>query len=235
MLNINNISKKIGGSQLFNELSFEIEKGDRAIFTGPSGCGKSTLVRMILGVEKFDKGEITIEGEPVKIAVSKGEVVWIPQDLGLWSNLSVKKNMSLVYKGKNKEKNNRIAEIANKIGIESILSRKVGVLSNGERQRVALARAFVNDSKLMIFDEPFSSLDIEKKAALFELMNNFLVEDKTLIFVTHDPYDSLNIKASRILAFGEKKLLDDCSYDSLVDRESQSSTLTLWKEIINLK
>lgn len=219
MIAIENISKSFDKQQLFENFSLKIKQGEKVILTGPSGCGKTTILRMLVGLETPDKGNVSHD--------SSAELAWIPQDLGLWANLSVFKNIALVYKGEKAERKEAIMAMLDKLGIAALAKKKVSKISSGEKQRVAMARALINRSKLLVFDEPFSSLDIEKRAQLFNLLLEHIDEHTTLVAVTHDPYDALGLKVDRIAVLEDGKLKDNCSFDQI--DSATSRTLRAWQ------
>ena len=173
MIHVNKLTKNFDEQILLNEISFRVELGEKVILTGPSGCGKTTLLRMLIGLENSDNGEIELKDGSGN-AVGIDQVAWIPQDLGLWANLSTYQNIGIVYKGIKTKKKERIMELMDTLKITHLRKKKVSQLSSGEKQRVAIARALVNDVSFLILDEPFSSLDLELRQGLFEVLNELI-------------------------------------------------------------
>ena len=160
------------------------------------------------------------------------EVAWIPQDLGLWANLSTYENIGIVYKGGKATKKGRVMELLDALEISSLEKKKVSQLSSGEKQRVAIARALVNDVKLLILDEPFSSLDLELRQDLFESLRRLISSDTTMLVVTHDPFDMKGIDANRVMVIQDGKLSEVLEPTSLKDYKGKNKTMQLWRDAL---
>jgi len=231
MINVNNVTKSYDGKSVLHEVSFEVKAGEKVILTGASGCGKTTLLRLLIGLEKPDIGNIALEYESRDLIVGR-EVAWIPQDLGLWANLSVYQNISLVYKGESGQKKDKIAGLLDTLNITALRKQKVSKLSSGEKQRVALARALVNGAKLLVLDEPFSSLDLELRCSLFKSLNALLSDEMAMLIVTHDPFDMKGIGADRIMVIEGGSLKETLNPSELKDYSGTNGTLTLWRDTL---
>src|SRR5204863_4563737 len=168
---------------------------------GPSGSGKTTMLRLIAGLEHPDRGEIWIEGQRVAAAgrnmvpAYERRIGFVFQDLALWPHLNVRGNLDFVVASAGVPKSERAARISSTLQlchIDPLLAdRFPHQLSGGEQQRVALARAFVGTPRLLLLDEPFSSLDHELKVALrTELVALRTQMQLTMIYVTHDQADA---------------------------------------------
>ena len=132
---------------------------------GPSGCGKTTLLRTISGLEKVSSGKIYIDEEDVTDVIPrKREVNTIFQNFALFSHMTVEKNIGFGLKMKKVPKSeikSRVKEVIELIQMEGFEDRKPTQLSGGQQQRVALARGIVNKPKVLLLDEPLSSLDMK--------------------------------------------------------------------------
>src|SRR4051794_15645140 len=200
---LKNVSKSFGSTEVIRDISFAIEEGEFAVFVGPSGCGKSTLLRMIAGLEETTDGEIFIGGNDVtdEEPADRG-VAMVFQSYALYPHMTVADNMSFGLRMKRRPK----AEIADKVGraakilqLEDYLQRRPAQLSGGQRQRVAIGRAIVRDPKVFLFDEPLSNLDAELRVQMrVELAKLHRVLGNTMIYVTHDQTEALTM-ADRIV------------------------------------
>jgi len=194
-VNIN--SKKFDDQIVFSELKLSLKRGEIISIFGPSGCGKTTLLRMIAGLEESEDNDISV---PNSQEFSIGFIFQTPV---LYPHLNVGKNILLGSKTKLKkqEKSNALKQSLAMVNLSGYSSRKVTTLSGGESQRVALARALLAKPKLILLDEPFSSLDIKSRRRLAADVKRILKENQvSAIHVSHD-IDEAKIISDRILTW----------------------------------
>lgn len=178
-------------SPVLSNFSLSINDGEMVALLGPSGTGKSTLLRLIAGIEQPDSGDILFDGKSIlNIEPNKREAVLMFQKSYLFPFLNVEENIGFGLKMQGVSPDvirDEVKRMLDLIGLPGIEKRKVGQLSGGEGQRVALARALVTKPKLLMLDEPLSSLDtsvrLNLQAAIREIQRELGV---TTIFVTHD-------------------------------------------------
>ncbi len=200
MINIKDISFSYGKKQVLNNFNLEIEKGECVAITGSSGVGKTTLLRIISGLEKAQKGEISIDNEIVdndKIFISpkQRKVGLVFQDYALFPHLNVIKNVS--YGCKNKE---LVTDIMEQLNIYELKNENVSNLSGGQQQRVAFARTLATVPKILLLDEPFSNLDSENKERSKQLIRDIIKQyELTTIIISHNKEDYEDI-ANRVVA-----------------------------------
>jgi iron(III) transport system ATP-binding protein len=203
-------------------VSLDVATGEAVVILGPSGCGKTTLLRLIAGLEIPDSGVIWIggaraaaAGRSIMPAHDRG-IGFVFQDLALWPHLTVQRNLNFVLESVKVPRADRAAralEILKLVRIEQLSSRYPHQLSGGEQQRVALARALVGQPRVLLLDEPFSSLDPELRDALrSELARLQRTLHVTTVYVTHDPGDAailadrvIEMRAGRIVAANDSK------------------------------
>lgn len=190
--------------------------GKRYALFGENGSGKTTLVKILGLLDKNFSGTYRINGKDVlsmsgsDIARLRNEVFgFMFQDNKLLENESAYNNIfiPLIYSKKYRyfDRKKRVIEIAEILGIEKLLKKRVFQMSGGEKHLVALARAMVNDPSVLILDEPFSSLSIENRKLIMEYIDNIMDENKILVMVTHDSsiysdkrYITLNITEGKL-------------------------------------
>ena len=165
---------------VFKNLEMQIQDGEIVCVLGSSGVGKTTLLNALARLIEF---EGALEGVPEQVS-------YIFQNPRVLPHLTVEQNLLYVFEDRvSKEK---VEEILQKSFLLECKDRKVKLLSGGERKRVSLARAFLSDAKLLLMDEPFSSLDTALKLQLISLFAKFWQEEKkTVVFVTHDIEEAL--------------------------------------------
>ena len=195
---IKNLRKDFGDFTAVQASSFKVEDGEFFMLLGPSGCGKTTTLRMIAGLELPTSGEIYIGGEEVsQKPASQRDIAFVFQMFALYPHMNVRKNISypLVSQGMPKAQvRQKVAEVANILGIENILESPVGGLSGGDRQRVALGRAIVRDPKCFLMDEPLGALDAEFREHMSEELRS--LHDRmgaTTVYVTHDQLEAMQM------------------------------------------
>ncbi|MBI5823399.1 MAG: ABC transporter ATP-binding protein [Chloroflexi bacterium] len=176
---------------VLKDFSLSINDGEMIALLGPSGSGKSTLLKLITGIERPDSGDIQFDGSSIlNIDPNKRGAVLMFQKSYLFPFLNVEDNIGFGLKVQGVSSQTIRAEVKrmlNLIGLPGIEKRKSGQLSGGEGQRVALARALVTNPKLLLLDEPLSSLDTEVRMNLQEAIRNIQRElGVTTIFVSHD-------------------------------------------------
>lgn len=178
------------------DISFSINKETYNLILGPSGSGKSLTLRLIAGFERPDNGYIKLNGRDITgFPPERRNIVYLPQNLGLFPHLSVYENIIYTFKAK-REKVNKgyVNTIIEKFRIADLLKRRPTSLSGGEAQRVALARALVAKPKILLLDEPLSYLDFHIKfqlMAFLQLLKNEF--SPTVIHVTHDPIEAFKL------------------------------------------
>jgi len=176
---------------VLKDFSLSINHGEMIALLGPSGSGKSTLLKLITGIERPDSGDIQFDDKSIlNIDPNKRGAVLMFQKSYLFPFLNVEDNISfgLKVQGASPETiRSEVKRMLDLIGLPGMEKRKCNQLSGGEGQRVALARALVTNPKLLLLDEPLSSLDTEVRINLQEAIRHIQRElSVTTIFVTHD-------------------------------------------------
>lgn len=209
---IKNLSFNYPGDDrlILDDISVDINEGDFVCLLGQSGCGKSTLLRLLAGLEKPTKGEITVGGEVIEGASLDRSVVF--QDYGLFPWMTAGENLSLAVRKKYPEKNKKevremVENMIEVVGLDKDVYKKLPKeLSGGMKQRCAIARSFSIDPPILLMDEPFGALDAVTRARLQDMTLELWAKDekkKTVFFVTHDVDEAL-LLANRILVLGQR-------------------------------
>jgi iron(III) transport system ATP-binding protein len=215
IVKIEYVSKSYNKTPVIKTISLDIEKGERVVFLGSSGCGKTTLLRMIAGFIHPENGKIIIDDRIVAkdgkciIGPEKREVGMVFQDLALWPHMSSYKNLEFGLKTKKiskKERKKLIDEVLEKAKMTEFKNAYPGELSGGQQQRIALARALVMQPKILLMDEPLSSLDIDlnliMRKELLRLQEEFNI---TLLYVTHDRDEAFSL-ATKIVVLEDGRI-----------------------------
>lgn len=203
MIEIRNVTKKIGNNVILDDISLVVETGTLVVLIGSSGCGKTTTLKLINKLIKPTSGEIYINGKPIsqenEIELRR-KIGYVIQNTGLFPHLTIKENIELIPRLK-KEKSveeieKRTLQLLEMVGLDSdeFLNKYPSELSGGQQQRIGVARAIATDAEIILMDEPFSALDPITRTSLQEQL--FSLQDelkKTIIFVTHDMDEALKI------------------------------------------
>jgi ABC-type Fe3+/spermidine/putrescine transport system ATPase subunit len=203
MIEFKNISLMYQNQTILKNLNLSIKQNKRVVITGASGSGKTTILKLIAGFIAPTKGEIYIDSK----LVSKKEQIIVPphkrnigmifQELALWPHMNVYENIEFGLKIKKIPKKLRLKEVEkflSLIGLEGYNNKKIEQLSGGEQQRVALARAIIVSPKILLMDEPLSSLDNNLNTHLRREIIKIQKELKfTLVYVTHNTQEAQEI------------------------------------------
>jgi ABC-type Fe3+/spermidine/putrescine transport system ATPase subunit len=225
-LAVRNVTKRFASQQALDGVTLDVAASESVVILGPSGCGKTTLLRLIAGLELPDSGAIWL-GD-VQVAAPgrslqppyRRQIGFVFQDLALWPHLTVAGNLRFVLdslKVPRAERKRRIDDVLNLVRIDGFAARYPHELSGGEQQRVALARALVGNPRVLLLDEPLSSLDAELRAAmrtdLARLQRALAV---TMLYVTHDREDPavladrvIDMRDGRIVAATETRRMEE--------------------------
>ena len=209
-LEIKGLEKKYKDFTL--SLSMAIEEGEFISLIGPSGSGKSTLLSVIAGILPPDRGEILLSGDDITgRRIQDRGIGMVFQDIALFPSMNVKKNIQAGMKEKDRKKRNELAEkLLELVGLPGYGKRSISSLSGGEAQRVALARSIAAEPRILLLDEPLSSLDAPLRKHLRAAIR--MIHDSlgiTMLYVTHDREEAFAISDriaimhdGRIEAFG---------------------------------
>jgi ABC-type Fe3+/spermidine/putrescine transport system ATPase subunit len=209
-LQINNIHKTFGAVKALQGITFNVAEGEIVAVLGPSGCGKSTLLEIIAGLISPDKGEVFWNGTSLAgIPTHKRGFGLMFQDYMLFPHKNVHANVAFGLEMLRWEKpklEQRIARVLEFVGLTGYGPREIITLSGGEQQRVALARSLAPSPRLLMLDEPISSLDRTlRERLLFELKGILQQINQTAIYVTHDQEEAFAL-ANRVVVMNQGQI-----------------------------
>ncbi|MBN1547511.1 MAG: ABC transporter ATP-binding protein [Syntrophaceae bacterium] len=190
MIQIREMTVRLGKFTL-RDINLSILEGEYFVILGPTGAGKTVILEAIAGLCRMRRGEIRINGEnATNMPPERRKIAYVPQDYALFPFLNVRDNIRFGLKKKQREHvetDQRIDHLAHMLGISHLLDRHVGNLSGGEKQRVSLARALATSPRILLLDEPLSSLDVSTAKYLRLELQRFHRElGITTIHVTHN-------------------------------------------------
>lgn len=197
-LELQNISVDLSNKKILKSINLKVQDGEFISLLGASGCGKSTMLKTIAGIINQSQGSILLGGKVAdKIPPHKRKTVIVFQDFRLFPHMTVAENISFPLKmmGTNKTKcRTKAIDLLEKVQLNGYEDRRVDEMSGGQMQRVALARALAAEPTVLLLDEPFSSLDVNLRKDMRELVLELQKEFKiTTILVTHDQEEALTM------------------------------------------
>jgi ABC-2 type transport system ATP-binding protein len=214
LVEVKGLQKNFGQFQALKDVSFEVNAGEVLGYIGPNGAGKSTTIRILLGIIRATKGEVTIFGKDVwkdSIEIHK-KIAYVPGDVYLWPNLSGGETIDLFLKlhGEiNQEKRDRLIS---KFDLNP--KKKVRSYSKGNRQKVALIAALATEAELYIFDEPTSGLDPLMEAVFQEEVKELKTAGKAIILSSHI-LSEVEKLADRVAVIRKGEIVETGSLDDL--------------------
>ncbi len=190
--------KMFGDVVTLRNLTMEVNDGELLVLVGASGCGKTTSLRILAGLELPSYGHVTIGDKDVTtMPPGQRNVSMVFQGYALYPHMSVRKNLTFGPRMRREPKGEikgRVAEVAEILGLTTLLDRNPGQLSGGQRQRVALGRALLREPSLFLLDEPLSNLDAALRTQMrLELIRLHRRVGTTTVFVTHDQVEALTM------------------------------------------
>ena len=190
-LQIKNLTKKISGRIILKDISFRFESGHRYLLVGANGSGKTTFLKILAGLMRPSSGQIHYNERPIEDWNSTyfKHVSLLSHSLYMYEDLSGLENIELFARlHKIENPRERALELLNKVGLKFFVHEKVKYYSRGMKQRLAVAKSLLHNPKILLFDEPFSGLDLRGTELLQESLKE-LTEDSDGIFIlaTHNP------------------------------------------------
>ncbi|MEN4829226.1 MULTISPECIES: ABC transporter ATP-binding protein [unclassified Pseudomonas] len=218
-VSVQKLHKSYAGTQVFENIDCQIERGEFVTLLGPSGCGKSTLLRCIAGLTPVDSGQILLDGQDiVPLSPQKRGIGMVFQSYALFPNMTVEQNVAFglrMQKVKADERQARVREALELVELGSFAGRYPHQLSGGQCQRVALARSLVTRPRLLLLDEPLSALDARIRKHLREQIRGIQRElGLTTIFVTHDQEEALTL-SDRIFLMNQGRIVQSGDAETL--------------------
>ena len=215
LLQIQGLTKSFGDTQVLNNISFSMNKGEKIVILGPSGSGKSTILRCINQLETPNGGEIFLDNELVtqkNLNLLRQRIGMVFQRFNIFSHMTVLENIIEAPIHVKKMKKNDAIELAmsllKKVGLSDKVNSLPSQLSGGQMQRVGIARALAMQPEIMLFDEPTSALDPELVGEVLSVMQSVAEEGMSMIVVTHEMGFARKV-ADRVLFMDGGYIIDD--------------------------
>ena len=190
MIEIKNVTKKYGNNVALKDVSFNVNDGEIFAFIGHNGAGKTTLLKAILGIHKFDEGDILINGKSIKTEpiACKKEMAFVPDNPELYEQMKAINFINFIcdmYEVPQEVRETNIKKYAKMFEMEENLNDTIESFSHGMKQKIALIAALAHDPKVLIMDEPFVGLDPKAVFDVKKVMNEMIQDGKIIFFSTH--------------------------------------------------
>ena len=241
IITISNLEKWFGSFQALKNINLEVFEGERIVVCGPSGSGKSTLIRCINRLEQYQKGRIVVDGHDLgagtkNINAVRAEVGMVFQQFNLFPHLTVLQNCALAPRRVRGIKSDEAEAIAMKFLTRVRIPEQAGKypaeLSGGQQQRVAIARALCMTPKIMLFDEPTSSLDPEMVKEVLDTMISLAEDGMTMLCVTHEMGFARSV-ADRVIFMDRGEIVEMDKPATFFDSPKNERTRTFLGQILH--
>lgn len=189
LIRLDNVVKSFGDNQVLKGVSMELHEGEILAIIGGNGAGKSTLMKIIMGIYHLDAGELYVEGQPMKnqstANMLQQGVYLVPQEPLLFPNMTVEENVIMGFSGNQKLLKGKLKVMIEQLGWEIDLKRKAATLSIAEQQLVEILRGLMREAKVLILDEPTSTLTFNETKSFFKLMKDLQGKGIGMFYITH--------------------------------------------------
>ena len=189
LLSVRGMTKAFGSNVVLKGIDMDVNAGEIVALIGGNGAGKSTLMKIIMGIYQPDGGDIYLNGNCTKLAKPSASlacgIYLVPQEPMLFPNMTVEENVLMGLSAKPAELRSRLVELISHLGWKLDLNRKAATLSIAEQQLVEILRGLMRDSRLLILDEPTSSLTFNEVESLFTTMKDLKSKGIGIIYITH--------------------------------------------------
>lgn len=239
MINLVNVNKFFGDHHVLKDINLSVSAGEKLVIIGPSGSGKSTTVRCMNYLEEPTSGEVFIDGELLsqknKIKLVRRTSSMVFQQFNLYPHKNVLDNLTLAPIKLQQKSRQEAEALAHKylgiVGLSDKAYAYPSTLSGGQQQRVAIARALCTQQKLILFDEPTSSLDPETVQEVLDVMIRLSDESITMVVVTHEMGFARQV-ADRVIFMDEGKILEEGSPGHFFDSPTHERTQAFLSKIL---
>ncbi|MFA9422011.1 MAG: ABC transporter ATP-binding protein [Sedimentibacter sp.] len=204
MLEVKNIYKSYGEISILENIDFNCKTPELVSILGPSGSGKSTILKIIAGLIPINEGQVVMDGiDLTKMSPEVREIVYISQEPSLFPHLTVEENLYFgleIRRVSKKSASLKISKLIGQLELDGLEKRLPRELSGGQRQRVAIGRALAVEPRVLLMDEPFSSLDMSLRTSMGELIRKIRdTYDISILMVSHDPNEAMAYSDRMIL------------------------------------
>jgi ABC-2 type transport system ATP-binding protein len=222
MIEAGSLTKRYGSTLAVDDLSFTVEAGRVTGFLGPNGAGKSTTMRMILGLDRPNNGEVRIDGKlyrelhhPLRVVGALLDAKWVHP------NRSARSHLAWLARS-NGISRKRVDEVLEIVGLGNVAGKRAGGFSLGMSQRLGIAGALLGDPRVLLFDEPVNGLDPEGIVWIRKFMQALAAEGRT-VFVSSHLLSEMSMTADHLIVIGRGRLIAQCTTQEFVEQAGEAS------------
>lgn len=224
-IELKDICKKYGNEEILKGMEMKVASGEFAGLIGPNGTGKTTVLNIICGLLKADYGSAAIGGRPA--VLMKGRIGYVPQEIALYSDLSVAANMKFfagLYGLKRREASPVIEEILYTVGLRGARSKKVRRLSGGMKRRLNIGTELLKNPDILILDEPVAGVDVKGISELVSILKGLSEKGMTIVMASHQ-MRLIEELCTSLYFLSEGKIVLNGSTEDLLSRTGESIML----------
>ena len=236
-IEIKNLSKQYNSFLAVKNIDFKINKGSIVGLLGPNGCGKTTTIGMMLGLTKPSSGNVFINNQNIENENSRTKILekmnFISPYVELPKKLTVEENLKVYGRmyGVN-NLNEKIMELMKQLNLIEFKKRKTGELSSGQKNRVSLAKALINDTELLLLDEPTASLDPDVGDYVRSYLEDFAAKKGTTILLASHNMNEVERLCNEVMMMKSGEIIDQGTCDSLIKRHGRKNLEETFLKIV---
>lgn len=218
MLEVHDLSKRYKKKNVLDSVHFHVQKGEIIGLVGENGAGKSTLLHILATIIKPTSGHFSIDGEPnSKPANIRKKIGFVPQDVALWEDFTVKENMQFFEKLSWKRKSiHQLKDLCEAMHLHA-WDVRVDALSGGMKRKLNMAISLIHDPPILLLDEPTVGIDLKSKKEIAEYLTHMAItKEKTILYISHD-MDEITSICNRVISIGS-----DPFYEQILSAEGMN-------------
>lgn len=235
MIRVSHLTKKYGTSTAVDDISFEVPAGQIVGYLGPNGAGKSTTLKMLVGLVEPTAGDISVAGydAATELLELKKRIGYVPEDAQLFESLTLSEHLQLIGRLYHVEEaliTKKILEFVRLFDLASYAQEKISSFSQGMRQKLLIMSALLHNPDVLLFDEPFTNLDVTTVAFMKTMLQRLAEADKTILYCTHI-LEVAETLCPRIMIINEGRLIADANVDELRRMTSQTELAQIFTQL----
>ena len=235
MIRVSHLTKVYGTSAAVDDISFEVPAGQIVGYLGPNGAGKSTTLKMLVGLVEPTKGDISVAGcdAATEMLELKKRIGYVPEDAQLFESLTLTEHLQLIgrlYHVEEELIGKKILEFARLFDMAPYAQQKISSFSQGMRQKLLIMSALIHNPEVLLFDEPFTNLDVTTVTFMKTMLRRLAAAGKTVLYCTHI-LEVAETLCPRIMIINQGKLIADANVEELRRMTSQTELAQIFAQL----